>query len=474
MLQSFVKKPLLFLRLFTSLIGITSIGLFFFFSASDPTRIFSPDSYTYINSAQAMLQRGQFAISPDAPYQPQIMRTPGYPIFLATIFSIVGERYSFIILIQILLGVGTVYLTYHIAAHLWNRKIGVCAGILLSLDLASFISAHQILTETLFTFTFVLTLLIGMSCISRPRRLSYKCVLYSLLLALVTLIRPIIYYGMVFSLLFFPIIWRRVFRTPYTKIFRLLCFLLLPWTLLIGGWHIRNYVVAGITEISGIQNYNLLFYRGAGVVAQRDNIAFEEAQQHLGYGHYADRYPETQGWSFAQLNRRWKKDALKVFKEYPFFLLKTQVWGMVKLLLGPAETTFLGYMGYESGTTGPAKDLFKLSLREYTQKWVVEAPLIFGVFLFTGGHLTGIYLGIAYSIIARWRLYFSHWTCNFFLWGWLFYFIIISSGPEAYSRFRVPIMPLLCIYAAYSLYRVFRTLYLFFRSFLPNNADTKI
>jgi hypothetical protein len=28
------------------------------------------------------------------------------------------------------------------------------------------------------------------------------------------------------------------------------------------------------------------------------------------------------------------------------------------------------------------------------------------------------------------------------------YIIVVSSGPEAYSRFRAPIMPLLCILAA--------------------------
>jgi hypothetical protein len=28
------------------------------------------------------------------------------------------------------------------------------------------------------------------------------------------------------------------------------------------------------------------------------------------------------------------------------------------------------------------------------------------------------------------------------------YVIVVSSGPEAYSRFRAPIMPLLCVIAA--------------------------
>ncbi len=451
MLQSFFKRPGLLLWLVISLLGISSITLYFFISATEPTRIFSPDSYTYINSAHAMLQTGRFAVSPGEPYQPQIMRTPGYPIFLAALFSIAGERYALIILIQIFFSLGTVYLTYHIAARVWNRKIGICAAILLSLDLASFISTHQILTETLFTSIFLLTLMVGMLCISQPHKLPYGCTFYSLLLALTTLIRPITYYGMVFSLFVFPIMWRRILECSYAKIFRLLCFLLLPWTLIIGGWHVRNYAVAGITEISGIQNYNLLFYRGAGIVAQRDNISFDEAQQSLGYGHYTDIHPETQDWLIAQLNQRWKREALSLFKKHPFLLLKIQIWGMVKLLFGPAETTLLDYLGYESGTTGPAKDLFSLSFREYVQKWVMEAPLACTLFLVANMHLLTLYAGVALSITIAWQSHRAHWPIHLFLGSWIVYFVVISAGPEAYARFRVPIMPIFCIYAAHGL-----------------------
>ena len=52
-----------------------------------------------------------------------------------------------------------------------------------------------------------------------------------------------------------------------------------PWIILVGGWQLRNYLITGKAEFSYVQGANLLFYRGAGIVAQRDSISFKEAQE---------------------------------------------------------------------------------------------------------------------------------------------------------------------------------------------------
>ncbi|MBD3305163.1 hypothetical protein GF339_02275 [candidate division KSB3 bacterium] len=66
--------------------GTLKALLVFQATAHDPDSMFSPDSASYIQTAHAFLQTGHFAISPAHPHVPQIARTPGYPLVLATVF----------------------------------------------------------------------------------------------------------------------------------------------------------------------------------------------------------------------------------------------------------------------------------------------------------------------------------------------------------------------------------------------------
>ena len=74
------------------------------------------------------------------------------------------------------------------------------------------------------------------------------------------------------------------------------------------------------------------------------------------------------------------------------------------------------------------------------------------------GYLLIVYAGLA---AAMWRVMRRKPSLpdimpHLFLWTIILYFFAISAGPEAYSRFRIPVMPLLCVYAAYG----FSTLFL--------------
>jgi 4-amino-4-deoxy-L-arabinose transferase-like glycosyltransferase len=433
-----------------TLIEIASLALFFVVAAVDADRIFSPDSLTYLNSARALRQIRRFAIDPVSPDQPQIMRTPGYPLFLAIILFIGGDRYAGVILIQILLHLGTIGLTYHLTRRICTRQLAILAAVLLALDLASSVSAHQVLTETLFTFGFVLTLTAGLACLSPSHAPARLAMLYGSLLALTTLIRPITYYGIGLVVLIFPMLWRRVCRYSFGTIARALCALVLPWVVMIGGWHVRNWEVAGIPEFSGIQNYNLLFYRGAAIVARRDGISFAEAQHRLGYGSDGGLRPEMAQWSHAQRSQYWKQQAFELFEAHPLLMLRTHGFGLLKLLFGPAETSLLIYLGYDAGPTGPVKDLFTLPWRQYFRKWGREAPAALMLCLFANVHLLVVYGGVICSAITLARSpRRDSWPAHVFLGSWMGYLIVISAGPEAYARFRIPLMPLLCVYAAY-------------------------
>ncbi len=90
------------------------LSCFFFVISSEPSRILRIDSSDYNNSARALLETGNFAISPEKPHLLQTVRTPGYPFYIASIYRIFGERLLPVIVIQILISIGTIFLTFKI------------------------------------------------------------------------------------------------------------------------------------------------------------------------------------------------------------------------------------------------------------------------------------------------------------------------------------------------------------------------
>ena len=166
--SSLYKHHLLFL-LCVVFVGISKTTIFFAVYSFDPTRIFSPDSDGYEKTAQAFLQTGRFAVSPEMPDTPQIQRTPGYPFFIATIYFFFGNRYPPLILVQILISLGTILLTYLLATSFWGSHVAVISAFLLSLDLPSFVNSQKVLTDTLFTFVLTLAILVGIYVLKASR-----------------------------------------------------------------------------------------------------------------------------------------------------------------------------------------------------------------------------------------------------------------------------------------------------------------
>ena len=242
----------------------------------------------------------------------------------------------------------------------------------------------------------------------------------------------------------------------------LLMVVFIPWVFLIGGWQLRNYLSTGSLTFSTIQGRSLLFYRAADIIAQRDGIPLEEAQRRLGYQNYQALHPETRTWTEAQLHQHWIREGIKIIRDHPGLLLKSQFLGIVRMLFGPGERGLLVYMGLGAEGAGPGISLFKMSPREYIRTWILKKPCQFGLFLFASSYLMVVYIGV---VIALWRLvdireetrgdFIRSKTfkgSNLLIWVIVLYLLLISAGPEAYSRFRAPVMPFFSLYGGYGLY----------------------
>jgi 4-amino-4-deoxy-L-arabinose transferase-like glycosyltransferase len=140
--------------LFTALAGL-ALRLLFLFRFPGLTA----DSFVYGDIAKNWLEHGVYGITDTGRIVPTSIRLPGYPAFLAAVFSIFGmEHYRAALLLQIALDLGSCFLIADLARRVVSPRAARVAFLLAALCpfLADYAAAA--LTETLEIFFTVLAL----------------------------------------------------------------------------------------------------------------------------------------------------------------------------------------------------------------------------------------------------------------------------------------------------------------------------
>ena len=117
------------------------------------------DSRLYADIAENWLQHGVYGITNSGEVVPTLSRLPGYPAFLAAIFTIFGwSNFRAVLLIQVLFDLGTCFLIADITLRMVSERAAKAAFVLAALCpfLANYAAAA--LTETLETFFTTVTL----------------------------------------------------------------------------------------------------------------------------------------------------------------------------------------------------------------------------------------------------------------------------------------------------------------------------
>lgn len=381
--------------------------LFFVVSDKAGHIVLRGDAEGYDKCAQAFVEHGSFFCAPDN-LNYQTNRTPLYPLFLAVCYFVFGVKVAPAIFLQILLSCFTVYLIYLLAEKLFDKEIALFSALLLAVDFASISFTQYLLTETLFTFFVVASVLTGVYVL-KEGRFSF---LFGVLLACASLTRPITYY------IVFPVaVGFFIFRP------KSLLVLLIPYVVLVGSWQFRNYLVSGNPAFSTIQGTNLYAYRAASVLAEKEGVLYDEAKDGL------PKIPVNQ----------MSREGMKIILDNPWVFLKTELKGLGQLMLIPGVDSFLSCFGISSYKQGCFGDLFRLSLKDFFIKWS-KRPVWLLTFIFFL-----VYLYLMYLFFLR-GLDFS--KEHIFVLCVILYLIGLSAGVEANVRFRVPIMPLLLVFSA--------------------------
>ena len=69
-------------------------------------------------------------------------------------------------------------------------------------------------------------------------------------------------------------------------------------------------------------------------------------------------------------------------------------------------------------------------------------PLIYAL-----AYLLVLYTCVAFGVWEVARHEKRLWASHAFIWWLILCLVVLAAGPEAYARFRVPVMPLLALYA---------------------------
>jgi 4-amino-4-deoxy-L-arabinose transferase-like glycosyltransferase len=194
------------------------------------------DSLSYLLPGWDLVHGGAFA--------PLLKRPPLYPLFVGGVSALFGEDLRVLMLVQHILGLGTVLLTYGIGRMLFGPAAGLLAALLTALSGPLLVTEHYLMSEALFGLLLTAGLFAYLRGVrSRGTRWFAAA---GLLLGLAALTRPIAQLVLVLVTLTLPLLvprWRPALRAAALMI-GLFVVAVLPWM-------IRNQVVQGTFAIAG-------------------------------------------------------------------------------------------------------------------------------------------------------------------------------------------------------------------------------
>ena len=382
--------------------------LFFTF---EPEVVF--DSASYMAQAESLAATGS---ARNALGEPDTVRTPGYPLFLATSLAL-GAGYPGAILAQRILWILLVAGTSWVAFALTRRTIvAVVAGAITAIDLPALQAVNGIVTETL-AAVFV-ALAAWFSYRSAANDDLRSAILSGLMAGIAAMIRPVA------ILLGLPLALAIVIAPARRRGMRIAAAVIVASLVVPAAWVGRNYAQTGVATFSSISGINLLLFRAAGTLAMRDpggvDANLQRRQQELEafacraavaqFGRPCELIPITQRATL------YPSLAMPILLADPVGVVMQAGRALVMIMFGGGAAMLSGMLGIGESTA-------RVIALLYTVPLAVLA-----------------WLGVAYwrrvDPAAAWVMLLT-----------IAYLVVMSLGVEAYSRFRVPFVPLYAMLA---------------------------
>lgn len=357
----------------------------------------NPDHYRELGRNLAA-GKGFVGADWDGELRPNIGRTPGYPVFLASVMRVGGDRLAWLLSVNCVLAAVTCALTVWLAARWLSPVAAGVAGLITALDPNSVVRCLDVKTEMLFTL-----LLVGGACLLAWRTdKTWAWVLSGLLWSLAALCRPIAMWLPVVAVVVGFRRWR------YVALF------VVAFGPLVGLWMARNAALTGHWMLSTAGPYNLIMSWSTGIESARTGEDPNIVQRRLvGQVGFIEFYRGRD--NFDKMLAAHRDVTSGLVRAAPVLAVQQAMLGLGRALIGPGQKS----LNYALRNPRPAA------------RW--WPPLY-------SAALTGLLAMSAWGAIKLGR-------DGLLLTAVVVYFVGLSCGPMTNSRFRYPIMPALAVLA---------------------------
>ena len=404
-----------------------------------PERAYRRDSGGYERPALNLLAGNGFSQEVAPPFTPDVRRTPLSPLFIAAIYGLIGPNAMAVVGAQVLVGTLTVALTCAMGWRLLPVGEAKAGGLLMALSLGPAVYCAFLLTETLFT-ALLLIVMYSLLYYWRGGRV-WTLLAGGIVVGMCILCRPI---ALFYPLFVVPLIWALTRGRWVRKLFASLAFLGVSGVV-IAPWLVRNYRVVGTPVLSSIADYNLLFYnavaleadiRGEPEAVVRADMLREVEGELRSIG--AD-----EGTRLAVYRRR----GLEIILSHPLRYAVVHLRQDLNSLL-PNTTELLELAGLTEGGKGTLSVLNRYGPVAAVRHYFAGREWALPVLIFTAALLLLTYVGGLAGVVTLARR--GEWlTLLLLLWP-VVYFLAVPGAPS-HPRFRVPVMPYICLLAGVGL-----------------------
>jgi 4-amino-4-deoxy-L-arabinose transferase-like glycosyltransferase len=378
------------------------------------------DEQDYVHLARHLVQHGEYAYEVNVPTS---LRPPLYPALVAAVFAIAGvDNFQAVRLVQIVLGLATVVAVFRLGREVYSERVGLWAAGLACFYPSFVGTGNLLLTETLFIF--LLTAGIGLVARALKRGEYLSLAAAGVVLGLGALTRSVLYpFAPVLGLFLFAA-WGGSFLRRAAVV---LAFVI-PFVVVLAPWAIRNTAVHRTfipIDCMGGRNFMMGNYEHTPLYRAWDAISIEgdrswDAVLRAKHPELAMPGTVTQG----QLDQIALKEGVRFVRENPGLTARRDVvkffdfWGLERELVAGADRGYFGAI--------PRIGVLLLGL-------VVCGAYV--LVLFTGA------FGAAVVPPADRRLHVLLLLVAGFI-------CAIHTAVFAHSRYHLPVMPFMMIYAA--------------------------
>lgn len=205
---------------------------------------------------------------------PHLYRLPGYPLFLALCYRLLGWGYHGALAVQVVLASCIPLLGFYLTRLLLPQAViaSYVVACVLTVHPGLLIFSGLVMSETLFLVLFLLFLLLYVQLLQQPVQSVFAVCGAGVLLGFASLIRPV---GLpLVMVLMVGLLWRWWHTGGWLRSFGFFA----GWFAVVGCWMLRNVLLTGVWCLHTLSGPHLLNHGAARVMAASTPCSYVQAQ----------------------------------------------------------------------------------------------------------------------------------------------------------------------------------------------------